>query len=136
LDVAEAAVHDDPSDLLVVGPSARVIARQGSVRVVLLQPALLGELIIVHLVVELGPDHQPVPELDKRLLSLKPSLTALDEEPVRLWLPGWISGGGYRELSCLATFEAAGHAHAPLRLDVELPLLEQPVSYVFTLARH
>jgi hypothetical protein len=32
-------------------------------------------------------------------------------------------------------FRADGHAHASLRLDVAMPLLAHPVSYVFALER-
>ena len=131
--VAEPPVSENPGDLLAAGPAARVIGRQGSRRVILMQPALLGETIIVPVVVELGADDKPVPEQDGHDLGIRTSLTALEEEPVALHSDGWITGGGYRSLACMAYFHAAGHGHASLRLDVTVPLLEQPVSYVFTL---
>jgi hypothetical protein len=88
-------VTENPGDLLAVGPAACVIGRQGSRRVILMQPALLGETIIVPVVIVLGADDKPVPEQDGRDLGIRTSLTAQEEVPV--------------------------------------PLLEQPVSYVFTL---
>jgi hypothetical protein len=131
-DVDELPLSDNPGDLLVVGPAARIIGRQGSRRVILLQPALLGETIIVPLVIELGADDRPIPEQDGHQLGIRPSLTALEEVPVPLLPDGWTTGGGYRSLACVACFRAAGHARASLRLDMTVPLLEQPVSYVFT----
>jgi hypothetical protein len=126
---------DSPDDLLVVGPAARIIGRQGSRRVILLQPTLIGEMIVVPIVVELGADDKPVPEQDGRLLGITPALTALEDEPVQLWPDSWVTGGSYRSLACTPFFRADGHAHASLRLDVAMPLLEQPVSYVFALER-
>jgi hypothetical protein len=76
---------DSPDDLLAVGPAACIIGRQGSRRVILLQPALIGEMIVVPIVVELGADDKPVPEQDGRLLGITPALTALEDEPVQLW---------------------------------------------------
>jgi hypothetical protein len=128
-------MDDGLSDLLAIGPAARTIGRQGSRRVVLLQPALLGETIVVPLIVELGADDKPVPEQDGRQLAIKPSLTALEDEPVSLWPESWGTGGSYRSLACTAFFRAAGHAYAPLRLDVAMPLLGEPVSCVFALER-
>jgi hypothetical protein len=64
-----------------------------------------------------------------------PALTALEDEPVRPWPENWGTGGSYRSLACTAFFRADGHARASLRLDVAMPLLEQPVSYVFALER-
>jgi hypothetical protein len=101
--------------------------------VILLQPALLGETIIASVVIELGADDKPVPEQEGLNLAIKPSLTALEGEPIPLHPEGWTTGGGYRSLTCVAYFRAEGHAQAPLQLDVATPLLEQPVSYVFTL---
>lgn len=124
-----------PDDLLAVGPAARVIGRHGRRRVILLQPALIGELIVVSLIVELGADDKPVPEQDGRLLAIRPALTALEAEPVPLPSEGWGTSGGYRSLVCTASFQADGHAYAPLRLDVAMPLLEDPVSCVFALER-
>lgn len=124
-----------PGDLLAVGPAARVIGRQGSRRVILLQPALVGETIVVALVVELGADDKPVPEQDGRLLAIRPSLTALEADPVPLSPDGWGTSGGYRSLICTAFFRASEHGDAPLRVDVAMPLLEEPVSYVFALER-
>jgi hypothetical protein len=89
--------------------------------------------VFVPVVIELGADDKPVPEQDGRDLSIRTSLTALEEEPVPLHPDGWTTGGGYRSLACMASFRAVGHEHASLRLDVTVPLLEQPVSYVFTL---
>jgi hypothetical protein len=129
-------VSDSPHDLLAVGPAARIIWRRGSRRVVLLQPALLGESIVVPLVIELGADDKPVPEQDGRQLAIKPTLTALEREPVPLWPESWGTGGGYRALACTAFFRAAGHAYSSLRLDVAMPLLGEPVSYVFALEQH
>jgi hypothetical protein len=126
-------VSENPGDLLAVGPAARVIGRQGARRVILMQPTLLGETIIVPVVIELGADDKPVPEQDGLDLGIRTSLTALEEEPVPLHPDGWTTGGGYRSLACIAYFRAAGHEHASLRLDVTVPLLEQPVSYVFTI---
>jgi hypothetical protein len=126
---------DSPDDLLAVGPAARIIGRQGSRRVILLQPALIGEMIVVPIVVELGADDKPVPEQDGRQLAVTPALTALEDEPVHLWPESWGTFGSYRSLACTAFFRADGHAHASLRLDVAMPLLEQPVSYVFALER-
>jgi hypothetical protein len=126
-------MSDHPADLLPSGPSARIIGRQGSRRVILLQPALVSESVVVPLIVELGADDKPVPEQDGRMLGIKPSLTALEKEPVPLHPEGWITGGGHRSLWCMAYFSAAGHAHASLRLEVAMPLLEKSVSYIFAL---
>lgn len=134
--MTENSMNNSPVDLLAVGPSARIIGRQGSRCMVLLQPVLLGESIVVPLVVALGADDKPVPEQDGRKLGIRPSLTALEEEPVPLHPEGWTTGGDYRSLACMAFFRAAGHAHASLRLDVAMGLFEQPVSYVFALERH
>lgn len=128
-------MSDDLGDALAVGPAARVIGRQGSRRVVLLQPVLLGELIVVAVIVELGADDKPVPEQDGSKLGLRPSLTALGEVPVPLHPEGWTTGGGYRSLTCVAYFSSVGHERASLRLDVEIPLLEQPVSCEFSLGQ-
>src|ERR1700677_4600466 len=81
-DVDELPLSDNPGDLLVVGPAARIIGRQGSRRVILLQPALLGETIIVPLVIELGADDRPIPEQDGHQLGIRPSLTARKKGPV------------------------------------------------------
>ena len=124
---------ENRGDLLAVGPAACVIGRQGSRRVILMQPALLGETIVVPVIVELGADDKPVPEQDGLDLGIRTSLTALEEEPVPLHTDGWTTVGGHRSLTCMAYFRAAGHEHASLRLDVTVPLLEQPVSYVFAL---
>jgi hypothetical protein len=59
-------------------------------------------------------------------------VTALEHEPVPLRPESW-GTGGYRPLACTAFFRAAGPAHAPLRLDVAMPLLEEPVSCIFAL---
>jgi hypothetical protein len=112
-----------------------MIGRRGSRRVILLQPALIGAMIVVPIVVDLGDDDKPVPEQDGRQLAIKPALTALEDEPVPLRPESWGTGGGYRSLACTAFFRADGHAHAPLRLDVDMPLLGQPVSHVFALER-
>jgi hypothetical protein len=124
---------DGPADLLAAGPAPRIIGRQGGRRVVLLPPVLIGGAIFVALVVELGPDDKPVPDQDRSQLRLKPRLTALEAEPVSLRAEGWTTSGGYHSLYCLASFETQGHTRAPLRLDVEMPLLEQPVSCIFSL---
>jgi len=126
-------VSENPGDQLAVGPAARIIGRQGLRRVMLMQPTLLGGAIIVPVVIELGADDKPVPEQDGLDLVIRTSLTALEEEPVPLHPDGWTTGGGYRSLTCMGSFRADGHEHASLRLDVTMPLLEQPVSYVFTL---
>jgi hypothetical protein len=70
-----------------------------------------------------------------RQLAVRPALTALEDEPVPLWPESRGAGGSGRSLACTAFFRADGHAHASLRLDVAMPLLEQPVSYVFALER-
>jgi hypothetical protein len=44
--VDDIPLNDSAADLLAVGPAARVTALPGSRQVVLLQPVLLGELIM------------------------------------------------------------------------------------------